>query len=384
VAFAAIAVVLLLGLVEGGLRLIGVQPYLVDLDIAARLATLHQLVDGDPVVYTLKPDSVAEFSTQLGSVHYRINGVGLRGPEITRQKPPQVCRVLLLGDSVTFGFGVSYEQTFAAQLQARLSPQGACGTGFQPVEPGLQARATPRVEVLNAAAGGYNTYNERVFYETRGHLFQPDLVLLMVCPNDVDNPLFHFEYNSAARFSTLPNEAIPNVPEFQRVLAQRKERPAGRPSFLRQVARVSIRYSAFAHLVGSSAHPDPHSGHQWEACVWALGREDSMELAWFSKQVIALNQAVNSDHAALGVVLVPLSWQLADETDLSLPGRANLASLCRKNGIAFLDTSEFLKRAAPARELFFDACHLAPKGHTAVADAILEWVGTQEDMWIDD
>lgn len=369
-AFAATAVVLVLGIVEGGLRLAGVRPYPVDLHLSARLGTLHQLVNGDPVVYTLKPNSTTEFSTQLGPVRYHINRAGLRGPEITVEKPPGVRRVLLLGDSVTFGFGTSYEETFASQLQTRL---GAIG----------DADAPYRWQVLNMGVGGYNTYTERVFYETRGRLFQPDLVLLIVCPNDVDNPLFHFEYNNAAQLTTLPDEAIPNPAQFRRLLAERMERPSEEPSLVHDLARLSIRYSALAHLMASAARPARHSNRQWEACVQALAREDSPELAWFSSQVAALERAVTSDHAAFGVVLVPLRWQLADETGLSRAGRDNLARIFEKHSVAFLDTLHALRDEDPATELFFDACHLTPRGHDAVTATLIEWLGSNPDLWND-
>jgi len=52
-----------------------------------------------------------------------INSLGFRGPELDLDTPG-VLRVLLLGDSFTFGYGVEYEQTFGNRLEQNLSEAG--------------------------------------------------------------------------------------------------------------------------------------------------------------------------------------------------------------------------------------------------------------------
>src|SRR5439155_18563168 len=45
------------------------------------------------------------------------NSLGLRGPEVSKDKKPGEKRVLLVGDSFTWGWGVNDDQTFAACLE---------------------------------------------------------------------------------------------------------------------------------------------------------------------------------------------------------------------------------------------------------------------------
>src|SRR4051794_39884304 len=66
----------------------------------------------------------AEFTT-----HVRINQLGIRGPEIGPRRPG-VRRVLVLGDSFTFGAGVEEAETFPAQLAAELTRRGAPAEGI--------------------------------------------------------------------------------------------------------------------------------------------------------------------------------------------------------------------------------------------------------------
>lgn len=80
-------------------------------------------------------------------------------------KRPDVFRVMVVGDSLTYGYGVSEQDTFSALLQKWLSDKY-------------------RVEVLNLGVSGYQS--EDVLHVVRTFIpkLQPDLVLYAVCLND--------------------------------------------------------------------------------------------------------------------------------------------------------------------------------------------------------
>ena len=98
----------------------------------------------------------------------RANRLGYRDGEHEVRKPAGMYRILVLGDSVAAGLKVlRYEETFPAILEDRLRRQGRA------------------VEVLSFAVSGYNTEQEVETLKDRGLQFQPDLVLLAYCLNDV-------------------------------------------------------------------------------------------------------------------------------------------------------------------------------------------------------
>jgi lysophospholipase L1-like esterase len=99
-----------------------------------------------------------------------INGAGLRDDRELAPREPSTTRIMMLGDSVTFGFGVAQHETTAAQLEARLNadPNGR------------------RFEVLNAGVGNYNTAMEVAAYLTHGRALEPDIVLLNFFVNDAE------------------------------------------------------------------------------------------------------------------------------------------------------------------------------------------------------
>ncbi len=58
----------------------------------------------------------------------RINSLGLRGREISRRKPDGIKRVLVFGDSFTFGVGVDEEHLLTSQLENFLNRRSATAT----------------------------------------------------------------------------------------------------------------------------------------------------------------------------------------------------------------------------------------------------------------
>lgn len=102
----------------------------------------------------------------------RINSRGLRGPEMDLEKPPGTYRILNLGDSVVFGWGVAYEDTYGCRLQELLNQR----YGSEPVT----------YEIINAGVPGWNMANILAYLEAEGLDYQPDLVLLnFTLVNDV-------------------------------------------------------------------------------------------------------------------------------------------------------------------------------------------------------
>ena len=72
-------------------------------------------------------------------------------------------RILVLGDSVTFGWGVSQGETFSDQM-----------------EPLLQEQTGARWQVINAGVNGYNSEQEAIYLRTEGMRYSPDHVLAAI------------------------------------------------------------------------------------------------------------------------------------------------------------------------------------------------------------
>jgi lysophospholipase L1-like esterase len=97
----------------------------------------------------------------------RINSAGFRDREYGLDKSEIGTRIIIIGDSITFGTHLPLKATFPKQLERRLR------------ERGVQA------EVLNFGVGGYDILQEVGFLESRGLQFEPDAVIVGYCMNDV-------------------------------------------------------------------------------------------------------------------------------------------------------------------------------------------------------
>jgi lysophospholipase L1-like esterase len=93
-------------------------------------------------------DHLHSRSALLQSTEIRLNGEGLRGPDISPLQPGQR-RILFLGGSITLGWGVAEKDTVEARLERMLATTGE------------------NVQVLNGGVGNYNTerYVSRFFKE---------------------------------------------------------------------------------------------------------------------------------------------------------------------------------------------------------------------------
>jgi len=132
--------------------------------------TINQLIKGSPAIYEQSDYLPWKLKPNTESIHYglfneyvvnvRINGVGLRNSEIGSKDG--TFRILVLGDSFTFGYGVENEETYPAQLQKILNE-----------------RMDGKVEVINAGyASGYAPDAYYAYLKKEGFVLQPDMVLI--------------------------------------------------------------------------------------------------------------------------------------------------------------------------------------------------------------
>jgi hypothetical protein len=119
--------------------------------------------------YTLQP--MTEI-TAWGDT-FRSNGLGYRTGDVA--KAENTYRVVFVGDSWTYGMGVSEKQSFPKQLEA-------IANQMVPMD--------KRIESWTLALPGYNTINEVTALEVFFERIRPDLVI--ICPTINDNDSTNF------------------------------------------------------------------------------------------------------------------------------------------------------------------------------------------------
>jgi hypothetical protein len=154
---------------------------------------LHELRLDRPWLYRLRPGTSGYMTPQM-SILYRVNADGFRDRLRERPKPDGVYRILVLGDSVTFGYGVEAEQSFPRLLEDELAERAPAAG----------------IEVLNFGVGGYNPYTEVELFKDIGTRYEPDLVIVQFCINDLDDPTASYSVHSRQRLAMIPDAAYPD------------------------------------------------------------------------------------------------------------------------------------------------------------------------------
>jgi hypothetical protein len=98
------------------------------------------------------------------------NSLGYRDLERSLEKPAGVERIVVLGDSFTWGAGVDFDDAYPQRIERALSRR-----------PGRSA------EVVNLALPGFKTDDELAVLEKQGFAYAPDLVLLGYVLNDAED-----------------------------------------------------------------------------------------------------------------------------------------------------------------------------------------------------
>ncbi len=139
---------------------------------SVKLRLMHQ--PDEKLGYALVPNYTMAHQTSDFSVSIKINSEGLRDHEYPAKKEPKLYRILVLGDSFTFGVGVNAEESYPKLLEAMLNKASRGNTAI-------------RYEVINAGVEGYGTEQEYLYLRKLQLRYEPDLVIVGLHSNDIDD-----------------------------------------------------------------------------------------------------------------------------------------------------------------------------------------------------
>jgi lysophospholipase L1-like esterase len=256
-------------------------------------------------------------------------------------------RVVMLGDSFTFGVGADDADSYPAVAE-RL----------------LNARTAGRVDVVNAGVVGTGTGEQVLWYERWVSDFHPAIVVLNVFANDVDDDatrrLLVRQTDGALK------EAVPARDAGGVRTGIRRSWPY----------RTLIAHSQLAALVRMTASRlDGSAGGPV-----ATRDEFQTGLALQALEVARLNTGAAAGGAELVVVSIPAKETLdpgratTDETRWKSEAIArSVAAACAAGHIPFIDLTAALReagRSSPSPLYFAGDSHLTPAGYRVIAAAV--------------
>ena len=265
------------------------------------------------------------------------NSRGFRGGEFAGPKPRDVVRVMVLGDSLTFGNTVALEDIYTEVLARRFRAQD------------------PTIEIVNTSAGGWNLDVEISLLEQEGLAYEPDVLVLAFFPNDWVSPP---KPGGTGGYELTDDARVEGRPKWLRWLPYRVifwlKRPAV-VSFVRDRAAVALSDEDFVtKLVKSEVD---------------LAHEPNVEFT--ISELKRLKRICDERDVRLLIAAIPpisLFW-LPRSSPTYL---ASLADLSSREGIVFVDLAEgFWKANGPGRLYLYPwDNHLSPAGHQLVSDQL--------------
>lgn len=310
-----------------------------------------------------RPRLALEQGTQEFEARYYTDSAGLRvarpGLEISPEKPADAFRVLLLGPSFAFGWGVDHEATFAARLEAQLQRAGFAGGR--------------RIEVVNAGVNSMPPAPHLEWYRHVGSRYRPDLVI-------------QFIYASLR----VPNRKQVDVRVDERgYLIQSDQSALQRArAYAKNFATVfyawvlSTRFSSGPEVEGEPAEV-LGAGRELHAATGAFDPttpEEVEALAFYED----LATTVRENGSELLIVYFPLSYAIHPEdasrwrhlgvrdVESQMRFDAAFCAYLTQHGTRCLDVTPELRRAAESGErlYYWLDIHWTARGNAVVADAV--------------
>ena len=346
------ALALLIGALGGAEILLRLQPGLLPEDAALRLFW-RALEDGgirsvasEDVAY-LMPASVQE-RVAVGPIafSYRTDRHGFRNPS---PWPPQA-DIVVLGDSLVFGFGVDDEHSWIAQLGRRLPERAVVNLGIPAAAPQQYLMA----------------------YEVHGARLAPELILVALYPPNA--------LGAVADFDDWDTAGQPGRLDLWRARRHQDGPLAPLKRALRRNFLLSGLY--FSDQEGHTVVFDDGRRIRLAAAevagVAPAARAGEPRFERIIELLTRLQQLGNAPGAQLLVVLFPSKWE-ALEPLLGRPVPALVAPFARRFdelGIAYFDLTPVLRRTSVGGERLFCEIDVHPNiaGYRLIGEVIAEHI----------
>jgi hypothetical protein len=331
IAVVLLAVILTLGVAEGIVRLFVPHEFVSPLvHVWDKHLGLRQLAGAKGMIIT------PEFRTKVS-----INSKGLRDADHAYAKPPGVHRLLCLGDSFTFGYGVDEAETFPRQLEKLLNAGSSVAV---------------RWEVINAGVPGTGTAHQLAYFNLEGHKYEPDFVLLCICgTNDFNDNLCGLYTLEGGKL--LKHDA--QLSGFGRVRRAIASLPGYRSVFTRSRLLMFLgrRLAAWAHRRSVVPSQDTEAIVSRKAAAYELTE----------RLVLGLEEACEAQGARLVVAVAPEASAKEGADDV-----ARLVDFVRARHIPYVDLAPpFQDAASRGHQCFYRIDHhWTSLGHTLVAQTV--------------
>lgn len=292
---------------------------------------------------------------------YSHNSLGFRGSKEYRYEKQTDHRILFLGDSFTYGYGVNDDQTFPFLTEKNL----------------LEEHFS--VEAINTGCSGRGTDFELKLFQVLGHKFHADLTVLCFTPNDyIDNE--RAEYYEVSKEGEITPKTLKGgrglvktilyyLPGYNWLIswsqAANLMKAAGVKWFLKTTDPTALKAGVLV-----IAYPDYKSGY---------ANDNNKRLAEI--YVKNLSKSVKEAGSSLMIFYVPMSVEVEKyrQEHAFSEDELTITAIARRQGMQIVSPTPMLAASAePIDNLYFkNDGHWTALGNALVARYLSEQIGVR-------
>jgi len=277
------------------------------------------------------PEFKSNYSITIAGTLFFTNQFGYRGGYAYQKIPdPSKLRIILIGDSVAFGYRIAFEKLFSTILADKL----------------LKIRST---EILNFGMGGTDTKGNIYNLLRAVEEFHPDIILYQFGLNDITKP---FISQQASK-----NKESKASKDKKSILIKTKEE-------LKHLLRQSALYLFFAeryNYVRLKKGERTKSFESWTFKAQTINRE----LQEFEKIFNLLKKKI-----PILFMFFPYDWQVYsnDKETKYIPDILN--KFCGEKNVPYIDLTPHFKQYSNQYDIFLDDAHLSEVGHQITSEIL--------------
>ena len=141
----------------------------------------YKLSKNRHLLYELIPNSRA----RIEGINFEMNSWGFRDKKYRVRKQHKK-RIIFIGDSLTYGWLLHLDETYHKRLEKLLNTRDY------------------DVDVMGMGVAGYNTIQEYYLIKEKTLQFNPDMIILQICPNDFERTVSIKKYREGKKLVLVP------------------------------------------------------------------------------------------------------------------------------------------------------------------------------------